>query len=56
LVGLEMLSSKSEARRMIDNRGVKVNGKQVDNPKLTLIVTDGLIVQVGKRKFVKVKL
>ncbi|MBX9976558.1 tyrosine--tRNA ligase [Cytobacillus firmus] len=56
LAGLEMLSSKSEARRMIDNRGVKVNGKQVDNPKLTLIVTDGLIVQVGKRKFVKVKL
>ncbi|MCS0673523.1 tyrosine--tRNA ligase [Cytobacillus firmus] len=56
LVGLEMLSSKSEARRMIDNRGVKVDGKQVDNPKLTLIVTDGLIVQVGKRKFVKVKL
>lgn len=56
LVGLEMLSSKSEARRMIDNRGVKVNGKQVDNPKLPLIVTDGLIVQVGKRKFVKVKL
>ncbi len=56
LVGLEMLSSKSEARRMIDNRGVKVNGKQVDNPKLPLIVTDGLIVQVGKRKFVKVKI
>ncbi len=44
LVGLEMLSSKSEARRMIDNRGVKVNGKQVDNPQVTLNVTDGLIV------------
>ncbi|WP_409304718.1 tyrosine--tRNA ligase [Peribacillus sp. SCS-155] len=56
LVGLEMLSSKSEARRMIDNKGVKVNGEQVDNPQLTLIVTDGLIVQVGKRKFIKVKM
>jgi tyrosyl-tRNA synthetase len=56
LVGLEMLSSKSEARRMIDNKGVKVNGKQVDNPQLTLIVTDGIIVQVGKRKFIKVKM
>ena len=56
LVGLEMLSSKSEARRMIDNKGVKVNGEQVGNPQLTLTVTDGLIVQVGKRKFLKVKM
>ncbi|RBP90618.1 tyrosyl-tRNA synthetase [Cytobacillus firmus] len=56
LVGLEMLSSKSEARRMIENRGVKVNGKQVDNPQVTINVTDGLIVQVGKRKFIKVKI
>ncbi|MCM3406004.1 tyrosine--tRNA ligase [Cytobacillus oceanisediminis] len=56
LVGLKLLSSKSEARRMIDNKGVKVNGEQVGNPQLTLIVTDGLIIQVGKRKFIKLKI
>ncbi|WP_174733202.1 tyrosine--tRNA ligase [Mesobacillus harenae] len=56
LVGLQMLTSKSEARRMIDNRGVKVNGNQIDDPQLQLEITDGLIVQVGKRKFVKVKI
>ncbi|MBT2641908.1 tyrosine--tRNA ligase [Bacillus sp. ISL-41] len=55
LVGLKLLSSKSEARRMIDNKGVKVNGEQVGNHQLTLIVTDGLIIQVGKRKFIKLK-
>jgi tyrosyl-tRNA synthetase len=53
LVGLEMLSSKSEARRMIANRGVKVNGSQVDDPQLHITITDGLILQVGKRKFLK---
>ncbi len=55
LVGLQMLGSKSEARRMIENNGVKVNGNKVENPQLHLVITDGLIVQVGKRKFVKVK-
>ncbi|MFJ5760509.1 tyrosine--tRNA ligase [Neobacillus sp. NPDC093182] len=53
LVDLEMLSSKSEARRMIANRGVKVNGAQVDDSQLHVRITDGLILQVGKRKFVK---
>lgn len=56
LVGLELLKSKSEARRMIMNRGVRIDGNQVDDPQLQLTITDGLIVQVGKRKFVKVKL
>lgn len=56
LVGLGMLSSKSEARRMIANRGVKVNGELVEDPQLTLIVADGLVVQVGKRNFSKVKI
>ncbi|MGD6856409.1 tyrosine--tRNA ligase [Bacillus infantis] len=56
LVGLEMLSSKSEARRMIENKGVKINGEQVDHSQLSLSITDGLIVQVGKRKFIKIKI
>ncbi|MGD6844651.1 tyrosine--tRNA ligase [Bacillus infantis] len=56
LVGLEMLSSKSEARRMIENKGVKINGEQVDHSQLSLSITDGLIVQVGKRKFIQIKI
>jgi len=56
LVGLHMLSSKSEARRMIENNGVKVNGDKVEDPQFHFAITDGLIVQVGKRKFVKIKI
>lgn len=55
LVELKLQNSKSEARRMIDNRGVKVNGDKVEDPKLKITITDGMVVQVGKRKFIKVK-
>ena len=56
LVELKLLSSKSEARRMIENKGIKLNGLKTEDTKLHVIVSDGLIVQVGKRKFVKLKM
>ncbi|OAS86859.1 tyrosine--tRNA ligase [Metabacillus litoralis] len=56
LVSLQMFSSKSEARRMIENRGIKINGNTVEDTKLQITIIDCLIVQVGKRKFVKIKL
>lgn len=56
LVDLKLLNSKSEARRMIENRGVRINGNKVEDTNLQLSMTDGLIVQVGKRKFVKIKI
>jgi len=56
LVELKLLSSKSEARRMIENKGIKLNGLKIEDTKLHVIVSDGLIVQVGKRKFVKLKM
>ncbi len=54
LVDLKLLNSKSEARRMIDNRGVKLDGQKVEDPSMQITITDDLVVQVGKRKFVKV--
>lgn len=54
LVKLQLLSSKSEARRMIENRGVKLNNIKAEDTKLEVTVSAGLIVQVGKRKFVKI--
>ncbi|WP_096200347.1 tyrosine--tRNA ligase [Bacillus sp. FJAT-45350] len=56
LVTLDLLSSKSEARRMIDNRGVKINGDRVEDTGMLVTIKDGLVIQVGKRKFVKIKL
>jgi tyrosyl-tRNA synthetase len=56
LVELNLLSSKSEARRMIENRGVKINGEKIEDTGLQVPITEGLVVQVGKRKFVKIKI
>lgn len=56
LLRLNMLQSKSEARRMIENKGVRVNGEKVEEIQLKLNIEDGLIIQVGKRKFMKIQL
>ncbi|OAT85956.1 tyrosine--tRNA ligase [Bacillus sp. MKU004] len=55
LVGLGMQSSKSEARRMVKNGGIRIDGEKVLDTDLVVPITDGMIVQVGKRKFVRVK-
>jgi tyrosyl-tRNA synthetase len=49
-----MLSSKGEARRMIQNGGVKINEEKVEDVQLQVEINDDLILQVGKRKFMKI--
>ena len=56
VVSLDMLPSTSEARRMVKNGGIKLNETKVTNVNEEVAVEDGLVVQVGKRKFKKIKL
>ncbi len=49
-----LASSNSEARRLIKQGGVKVNSEKVLNIEAEIKVTDDLLLQVGKRKFVKI--
>lgn len=51
-----LAKSRSEARRLINQGGVKINGKKITSPDKPLKVTSGEIVQVGKRHFVKIKI
>jgi tyrosyl-tRNA synthetase len=53
LVETKLAESKSEARRLIEQGGVEVNGEKVLNSTDELTEKESLI-QVGKRKFVKV--
>ncbi|RDI45457.1 tyrosine--tRNA ligase [Falsibacillus pallidus] len=53
LVELNLLPSKSEARRMITGGGVRVNGEKVLEIKTTLEIKEGMILQAGKRRFVQ---
>lgn len=50
-----LVASNSEARRAIEQGGVKIDGKGVDNPLAPIKLRKGIIIQVGKRRFVKVK-
>ncbi|WP_126425577.1 tyrosine--tRNA ligase [Brevibacillus marinus] len=53
---LQLVASKGEARRMIQQGAVKLNQEKVDDINQAIRLQDGLIVQVGKRKFAKIKL
>lgn len=49
-----LASSKGEARRLIEQGGVKINGEKATAANADIAVTaDGVLLQVGKRKFLK---
>ncbi len=54
LVETKLASSKSEAKRLILQKGVKIDGKVETDWKKNIETKKGLIVQVGKRKFAKI--
>lgn len=54
MVAAGLAPSKSEARRLIDGGGVRVAGERVEGYELTLQPGSGVVVQVGRRKFVRV--
>lgn len=43
-----------EAKRLVSQGAIKVNKQQISNPDWDVVVEDGMIVQIGKRKFFKV--
>jgi tyrosyl-tRNA synthetase len=49
-------ASTSEALRMIDQGGVKIDGEKVSDKALALSAGQTLVIQVGKRKFARVTL
>lgn len=54
LVDLKLAPSKGEAKRLIEQGGVKVNDQKVLDWKQPLQLKAGDVLQVGKRKFVEV--
>ena len=51
-----LTSSTSEALRMIDQGGVRIDGSRVDDRNLVLSGKGHFVVQVGKRKFARVSI
>src|SRR3989339_1086719 len=54
LVKLNLVSSKTAGRRMVEQGGVKINGQKIIGPG-EVVVKSGDVVQVGRRKFIRLK-
>lgn len=52
LVKVELVSSRSEAKRLMEQGGVSVDNEIITDPNATF---KGELIKVGKRKFVKIK-
>ena len=52
----EMASSTSEAMRLIKQGGVKIDSVKVEDPKLEIQKSSEALYQVGKRKFLHIKI
>jgi tyrosyl-tRNA synthetase len=53
MVGSGLVSSKSEARRLIKQNGVRLDGEVLDDPNMALDVKQPVILKVGKRRFLR---
>ena len=55
LTDIGLAASKGEARRLIEQGGVKVNGEKASAANAEIAIdVDGVLVQVGKRKFLRI--
>ena len=50
-----LVQSTSEAMRLVKQGAVKINDEKIDDPKLSIKKNQELLVQVGKRRFLKIK-
>jgi len=55
VVEVKFAPSKSEARRLVAQGGVSLNGDKIDDINKTIALEGEQILKVGKRKFIKIK-
>ena len=53
LTELNFVSSRGEAKRLIQGGGVKINGEKITDLSYTISFEDNVVLQAGKRKFAK---
>lgn len=55
LVEIGLAASKGEARRLIEQGGVRINGEKASNQATEInVASEAVLIQVGKRKFLRV--
>ena len=53
IVLVNFAPSKGEARRLVTQGGVSLDGEKINDPLQSIKIRNGMILKVGKRKFVK---
>jgi tyrosyl-tRNA synthetase len=55
LVEAKLAASKSEARRLMEQGGVKIGHEKITDPKAVITIGTPIVLQCGKRKFAKIQ-
>jgi len=55
LVAAKLASSKAEAKRLVQQGGVAIDGETVKDEKLVVVLAGEKLLKVGKRRFAKVR-
>ncbi len=55
IVEAKLVESKREAKRMLEQGGVKIDSEKVTDEKFLVDLSSEHIIQIGKRKFAKIK-
>lgn len=53
LVQTKLVSSRSEAKRLVEQGGVEIDQSTITNQQSPINIKEGMIIRVGKRKFLK---
>ena len=56
LIEGSLVESKGEARRLIEQGGIKIDGEVIKEVNTEIDLKEGMIIQRGKRQFIKIKL
>ncbi len=56
LLETKLAASKNEARRLVEQGAVKAGESKIGGVDETIVLSDGLVVRAGKRKFVRIRL
>ncbi|MBU1176836.1 MAG: tyrosine--tRNA ligase [Patescibacteria group bacterium] len=51
----KLVSSKGEAKRLIEQGGVKVDDKKIEDCNQKIAIKDKMVIQAGKRKFIQIR-
>ncbi len=55
LVGLGAASSNTDARRLIEQGAVRIDGARITDAKASVAINKDMLIQVGKHKYFKIK-